>query len=74
MDMRSIDSERLGIVEGFAFASRALATAIVTQLLSYMIGTGIQYEYISTGQAFVFLHIPDGPSIVNYYVTVPDSD
>ena len=35
-----------------------------------MIGKGIQYEYISTGQTFVFLYIPDDPAIVYYYMTV----
>ncbi|KAM4067556.1 serine threonine protein kinase [Hirsutella rhossiliensis] len=44
--------------QGFAFTAKALAAAVVTQLFSYMIGKGIQYGYVCTGQAFVFLHIP----------------
>jgi hypothetical protein len=60
--------------EGFAFASRSLAAAVVTQLFSYMIGKGIQYGYICTGEAFVFLHIPDDPTIVYYSVCVPNLD
>ncbi|RYO97368.1 hypothetical protein DL765_011212 [Monosporascus sp. GIB2] len=60
--------------DGFAFASRTLATAVVTQLFSYMIGKGIQYEYVCTGKAFVFLFIPDDPTIVYYSVYVPNLD
>ncbi|KAK0630868.1 hypothetical protein B0T17DRAFT_607648 [Bombardia bombarda] len=58
----------------FAFTSRALAAAVVTQLFSYMIGKGIQYGYVSTGEAFVFLYIPDDASTVYYYVSVPNLD
>ncbi|KAK0616010.1 hypothetical protein B0T17DRAFT_496688 [Bombardia bombarda] len=58
----------------FAFTSRALAAAVVTRLFSYMIGKGIQYGYVCTGEAFVFLYIPDDASIVYYYVSVPNLD
>uniref|UniRef100_L2G987 Serine threonine protein kinase n=1 Tax=Colletotrichum fructicola (strain Nara gc5) TaxID=1213859 RepID=L2G987_COLFN len=60
--------------EGFAFASRSLVAAVVTQLFSYMIGKGIRYGYVCTGEAFVFLHIPDDPTIVYYSVRVPNLD
>ncbi|KAF6784459.1 hypothetical protein CSOJ01_15749 [Colletotrichum sojae] len=54
--------------EGFAFVSKALAVAVVTQLFSYMIGKGIRYGYVCIGEAFVFLYIPDDPTSVYYYV------
>ncbi|KAF6786585.1 hypothetical protein CSOJ01_15399 [Colletotrichum sojae] len=60
--------------EGFAFASKALAAAVVTQLFSYIIGKGIQYRYVCTGEAFVFLHIPDDPTTVYYHVCIPNLD
>ncbi|KJZ70009.1 hypothetical protein HIM_10590 [Hirsutella minnesotensis 3608] len=60
--------------EGYAFAARRLSTAVVTQLFSYMIGKGIQYGYVCTGEAYVFLHIPDDPSCVYYSVCVPSLD
>jgi hypothetical protein len=60
--------------DGFAFAAKALAAAVVTRLFSYMIGKGIQYGYVCTGQVFVFLHIPDDPATVYYYVCVPNLD
>ncbi|KPA36814.1 serine threonine protein kinase [Fusarium langsethiae] len=60
--------------EGYEFAARRLATAVVTQLYSYMIGKGIQYGYIDTGETYVFLHISDDPSCVYYSVCVPSLD
>ncbi|CAK7275315.1 hypothetical protein SEPCBS119000_006630 [Sporothrix epigloea] len=57
-----------------ASASRARATAVVTQLFSCMIDKGIQYGYVCTGQTYIFLHIPDDPSIVYYHVSVPSLD
>jgi len=60
--------------EDFAFASKALAAAVVTQLFSYMVGKGIQYGYVCTGQVFVFLYIPDDPVTVFYNVCVPNLD
>ncbi|OAQ58949.1 serine threonine protein kinase [Pochonia chlamydosporia 170] len=60
--------------QGFALTARRLAAAVVTQLFSYMIGKGIQFGYICTGQALVFLHIPDDPSIVYFSVCVPNQD
>lgn len=60
--------------EGFVFASKKLATAVITQLFSYMVGKGIQYGYLCNGEVFVFVHIPDDPSIVYYSVCVPNLD
>ncbi|KAL7622747.1 hypothetical protein AAE478_006425 [Parahypoxylon ruwenzoriense] len=60
--------------EGFVFASKWLTTAVITQLYSYMITKGIQYGYVSTGETFIFLHIPDDPLIVYYYACVPNLD
>ena len=60
--------------QGYSFTSRRLAAAVVTQLFSYMIGKGIQYGYVCTGQVFVFLHISDDPSVVYYSVCIPKLD
>lgn len=57
--------------QGFAFTSRALTAAIITQLFSYMIGKGIQYGYVCTGEVFVFLHISDDPSAVYSSICIP---
>ncbi|PFH62291.1 hypothetical protein XA68_14286 [Ophiocordyceps unilateralis] len=60
--------------EGFDFAARRLAAAVVTQLFSYMIGKGLQYGYVSTGQTLTFCYIPDDPSEVYVSVCVPSQD
>ncbi|EAS33821.3 uncharacterized protein CIMG_04845 [Coccidioides immitis RS] len=56
------------------FYSKRLVTVVVTQLFSYMIGKGVQYGYICTGEVFVFLHIPKDPSVVRYAICVPNLD
>ncbi|KAH8907562.1 hypothetical protein BR93DRAFT_878021 [Coniochaeta sp. PMI_546] len=60
--------------QGFAFTAKRLAAAVVTQLFSYMVGKGIQYGYICTGEAFVFLHVPDDPANVYFSICVPSLD
>ncbi|GAP83494.1 putative serine threonine protein kinase [Rosellinia necatrix] len=60
--------------QGFAFASRRLTAAVITQLFSYMVDKDIQYGYVCTGETFIFLHIPDDPSIIYYSVCVPNLD
>ncbi|KAG6000548.1 hypothetical protein E4U21_005344 [Claviceps maximensis] len=60
--------------DGYGFFSKRLATAVITQLFSYMIGKGIRYGYVCTGQVFVFLHIADDPSTVYYSICVPKQD
>ncbi|PKS11157.1 hypothetical protein jhhlp_002918 [Lomentospora prolificans] len=60
--------------QDFAFSSKALSAAVITQLFSYMIGKGIRYGYVCTGPAFIFLYIPDDPSIVYFSVCVPSLD
>jgi hypothetical protein len=60
--------------DDFIFAAKSLSAAVITQLFSYMIGKGLQYGYVCQGEAFVFLHIPDDPTIVYYSVAVPNLD
>ncbi|KAJ5112165.1 hypothetical protein N7532_000210 [Penicillium argentinense] len=59
----------------FEFYTTRLVAAVVTQIFSYMIVSGIRYGYICTGEAFVFLHIPkDDPTIVQYFLSIPNQD
>ncbi|KAI0550155.1 hypothetical protein F4679DRAFT_544171 [Xylaria curta] len=60
--------------EGYEFASRRLAAAVITQLFSYMIGKGVQYGYVCTGEVFIFLYIPQDPATVYYHVSIPSLD
>lgn len=60
--------------KGFAFASRYLTAAVITQLFSYMVDKGLQYGYVCTGETFIFLYISDDPSVVYYSISVPNLD
>ena len=51
-----------------------LITAVITQIFSYMIRVGLQYGYVCTGEAFIFLKITDDPSTVYYYLSIPNQD
>ncbi|MCJ1407398.1 hypothetical protein MMC19_001469 [Ptychographa xylographoides] len=45
------------LVACFENHAEHLVAAVVTQAFSYMVKSGTQYGYITTGEAFVFLHI-----------------
>ena len=52
-----------------------LVAAAVTQIFSYMIEGGVRYGYITTGEAFVFLHIrSNDPTTVRYHLVQPRAD
>ncbi|KGY15887.1 hypothetical protein PABG_11133 [Paracoccidioides brasiliensis Pb03] len=54
---------------------RRLVAAVITQAFSYMIKAGVEYGYVSTGEAFIFLHFKaDEPGTVYYYLSVPEQD
>jgi hypothetical protein len=52
--------------------SKYLVAAVVTQLFSSMIGKNVQRGYIFTGEAIIFLFIPENPITVFYHLFVPD--
>jgi hypothetical protein len=59
----------------FEFYATCLVAAVVTQIFSYMTDSGVQYGYICTGEAFVFLHIPENdPTAVQYFLCIPNQD
>ena len=58
----------------FDFRCKNLMAAVITQLFSYMIDRGVQYGYISTGEAFIFGHIPDDATTFQYSVNIPRDD
>ncbi|KAM3419587.1 hypothetical protein BST61_g2926 [Cercospora zeina] len=60
--------------EDFTSICRRLLAAVVTQLFSYMIDKCVQYGYICTGEAFIFLHIPENPTIIYYSINIPKKD
>ena len=59
----------------FEFYATRLVAAVVTQMFSYMIDSGVRYGYICTGEAFVFLYISkNDPTIVQYFLCIPNQD
>ncbi|EKG09409.1 hypothetical protein MPH_13560 [Macrophomina phaseolina MS6] len=56
------------------FFSKWLLAAVVTQYFSYIIDKEVQYGYLFTGDAIVFLQIPDDPITVHYYISIPGVD
>ncbi|OJD19472.1 hypothetical protein AJ78_00540 [Emergomyces pasteurianus Ep9510] len=56
------------------FCCRRLVTAVTTQLFSYMVHKGVRYGYICTGEAFIFVYIPEDPSSVQCALCRPELD
>ncbi len=53
---------------------RRLVAAAITQAFSYMVQAGLEYGYVCTGEAFIFLRMPDDPRTVYYFLSVPKGD
>ena len=60
--------------ESLANRYRRLVAAVITQDYSYIVGTGVEYGEIYTGEATIFLRVPDDPSTVYYALSVPKGD
>lgn len=58
----------------FEFNATLLVAAVLSQLFSYMVDIGVQYGYVCTGEASVFLNIPNDPTIAKYSLCVPSQD
>ncbi|ESZ92180.1 kinase domain-containing protein [Sclerotinia borealis F-4128] len=68
--VKGIDNPEL-----FQYHADRLVASAITQTFSYMIQAGMQYAYITTGIAFVFLHIRlDDPGTIYYYLVEPGND
>jgi hypothetical protein len=64
----------VGEDESVAIRCRRLVAAVITQGYSYMVRAGVEYGEIYTGEATIFLRIPDDPSTVYYSLSVPKGD
>ena len=53
---------------------RRLIAAVITQAFSYMVKIGSEYGCVCTGEAFIFLRVPDDPRAVYYFLSVPKGD
>jgi hypothetical protein len=51
-----------------------LIAAVITQAFSYMVKIGLEYGCVCTGEAIIFLRVPDDPTTVHYFLSVPKGD
>jgi predicted Ser/Thr protein kinase len=59
----------------FQYTSDKLVAAAVTQTYHYMIEGGLEYSYVTTGEAFIFLKIDwNEPGIVYYHLAEPSEE
>ncbi|KAI9888709.1 MAG: hypothetical protein M1814_006520 [Vezdaea aestivalis] len=57
------------------YYSKVLVAKTMTQTYDYMIKMGLEYSFVTTGEAFVFLHIrKDDPTTLYYHLAEPDLD
>ena len=59
----------------FQYQANRWVAAAVTQTFSYMIENGLEYGYLGTGEAYVFLRVPaDNPETVYYRLCIPKAE
>jgi len=73
-DMEVEDVVRWREVDAPQDRFRRLIAAVVTQAFSYMVKIGSEYGCVCTGEAYIFLRVPDDPSTVYYFLSVPKGD
>lgn len=74
-DMDVDEVIKLSPDEPVEITAQRFMAGIITQPFSYMIQGGLEYAYICTGEAFIFLHISDDdPTTVYYYLSVPGNE
>ncbi len=64
----------VGDNESVVIRCRRLVAAVTTQGFSYMVRAGVKYGEIYTGEATIFLRIPEDASTVYYSLSVPKGD
>ncbi|ESZ91843.1 kinase domain-containing protein [Sclerotinia borealis F-4128] len=58
--------------EKYIYKSEMLTASALTQTFAYMVENGLEYSYLTTGDAFVFLRIlEDEPHTLYYHFTQP---
>lgn len=53
---------------------RRKVAGAISCAVSYMVRAGLEFGYISTGEALIFLRVPDDPTTVYYHLSVPMLD
>ena len=66
------DDDRRGQQEKLQYNSEKLVTHVMTQTFHTMIEFGLDYSYLTNGEAFVMLHINwDNPQTLYYHLCIP---
>ena len=62
--------------ELYDYCAKQTVAAVITQIFDYMTTTGTEYGYITTAEAYVFLHInpEEVAKTVYYHLAVPNLD
>jgi hypothetical protein len=60
--------------ESVAMRCRRLVAAVITQGFSYMVKAGVEYGEIYTGEATIFLRIPNDPLTMYYSLSILKGD
>ena len=69
------DVDRCNQQEKLQYNSEKLVAAVMTQTFHAMIEFGLDYSYLTTGEAFVMLHINwDDPQTLYYHLCVPSEE
>ena len=53
---------------------RRLLAAVITQAFSYMVLAGLEFGCIRSGEASIFLRVPEDPRTAYYFLSVPKND
>lgn len=72
MDLDSV-TPKSSIEDDKARCRRKVAAAI-SHVVSYMVRAGLEFGYITTGEAWIFLRVPDDPRTVLYHLSIPEID
>jgi hypothetical protein len=72
MDLDSVAPKQENV--DFKATCRRKVAAAITSVVSYMVRAGLEFGYITTGEAWIYLRVPDDPKTVFYYLSVPGVD
>ena len=71
----SNDDKSAAVEARFQYDADQMVAAVMTQTFHYIIEEGLSYSYITTGQAFVFLHVrQDDPNTLFYHLSIPSQE
>ena len=73
-DMRLEDVIIAKHTDGPKELCRRLLAAVITQEFSYMVLAGQEYGCVRSGEASIFLRVPEDPRTAYYFLSVPKND